>query len=96
MAFFKTEEEKQQIAAAKEHKLLAKYGLDTLTNPKDIESVRRISNELLGSGMMEAGMRLSMGAKTEDQLQVTYQRTIMEQNFLIIRKLCEISEALKK
>lgn len=95
MGLFKTEDEKQQAQAEKEMKLLAKYGLDTLTNPKDIESVKRISNELIGSGMMEAGVKLSMAAKPEEQLQVTYQRTIMEQNFLIIRKLCEISEKLK-
>jgi hypothetical protein len=35
-------------------------------------------------------MKLSMNAKAEDQLQVQYLRTIMEQNWMIIRLLDEI------
>lgn len=88
MGLFKTPEEKEKA-------LLEKYGLDGLSNPKDVESVKSIASNLVGSGLMDAGMRIGMGAKVEDQLQVMYQKAIMEQNFIIIRKLCEISEKLK-
>lgn len=88
MGLFKTPEEKEK-------ELLARYGLDGLTNPKDVESVKSIASNLVGAGLMDAGMKIGMGAKVEDQLQVMYQKAIMEQNFIIIRKLCEISEKLK-
>ena len=87
-----TKEEKQ---ARKEQEMLAKYGLSTLTNPTDIASVKKIVSELAGTGMMEAGMTLS-GGKTEDKLQVYYQRVLMEQNFVIIRQLDRIAKLLDK
>ena len=52
--------------------------------------VKDINLELIGTGLMETGMKLSMNAKVEDQLQVQYLRTIMEQNWMIIRLLDEI------
>ena len=76
--------------------MLAKYGLNTLTNQTDIDSVRKIVGELVGTGMMEAGMKLSMSAKTEDQLQVQYQRVLMEQNFIIIRQLDRLAKLLDR
>ena len=88
MGLFKTPDEKEKA-------LLEKYGLDELSNPKDVESVKSIASNLVGAGLMDAGMKIGMGAKVEDQLQVMYQKAIMEQNFIIIRKLCEISEKLK-
>ena len=88
MGLFKTPEEKEK-------ELLTRYGLDGLTNPKDVESVKSIASNLVGAGLMDAGMKIGMSAKVEDQLQVMYQKAIMEQNFIIIRKLCEISEKLK-
>lgn len=95
MGLFKTEEEKDLKQQEKEQKLLAKYGLDELTNPKDIQAVRNITNELMGSGLMDFGAKLSFGSKAEDIVQMSCQKAIVEQNFMIIRKLCEISEKLK-
>ena len=95
MGLFKTEEEKEQKKQEKEQKLLAKYGLDQLTDQKDIESVRNIASELAGTGLMELGTTLSFGAKAEDLIQISCQKAMVEQNFMIIRKLCEISEKLK-
>ena len=93
MALFKTEEEKAAIAAEKERRLLEKYGLENLRDKKDVESVRKIVQELAGSGLMEMGMKLSL-AKAEVQLPISYQRTLMEQNFIMIRQLDKISVQL--
>lgn len=86
---------KEEKQARKEQEILAKYGLTSLTHTTDIESVKKIVNELVGTGMMEAGMKLSMSAKAEDQLQVCYQRAIMEQNFIIIRQLDRLAHLLE-
>lgn len=87
---FGSKETREEKQARKEPELLDRYGLGELSDPDDIASVKKIVSELTGTGLMETGMKLSMGAKTEDQLQVIYQRTIMEQNFIIIRQLDKI------
>lgn len=87
MAFFKSQEEKQINA-------LAKYGLENLHNKEDLASVQKIAQELLGSGLMETGLKLQM-AKAEVQLPISLQRAIMEQNFIIIRQLDRIATLLE-
>ena len=87
MAFFKSAEEKQA-------NLLEKYGLTSLHNAEDIASVQKIAEELAGSGLMEAGLKLAM-AKAEVQLPISLQRAIMEQNFIIIRQLDRIATMLE-
>jgi len=96
MALFKEKETKEDKQARKEQELFEKYGLDSLTDPQDIQSARKIVTELAGTGLMETGMKLSMAAKPEDQLQVVYQRTLMEQNFIIIRQLDKLNKLLEK
>jgi hypothetical protein len=88
-----TKEDKQ---ARKEQALLAKYGLDSLTDPIDISSVQKIVSELIGTGLMETGMKLSFSAKTEEQLQVQYQRILLEQNWIIIRQLDRLNQILSQ
>ena len=81
----------------KYEKFLRKYHLEELTNESDLESVRKIYYENLGTGLMETGMTLSNLTrldKTEDMLMVYYLRTIMEQNFIMIRQLERISRAV--
>ena len=95
MALFKSQEEKAAASAQKEEKLLKKYGVSSLTDPEDLKSVKKIASELIGSGMMETGMKLSM-TKPEFQLPISYQRAIMEQNFIIIRQLDKISNLLER
>ena len=83
--------------ADKELEMLAKYGLDTLNDPADVESVKKIVSELVGTGMMETGMKLgSIGSKAEDILPVYYQRAILEQNWIIIRQLDRMNKSLAK
>ena len=88
MAFFKSAEQKQED-------LLSKYGLSDLSNQEDLASVQKIAQELTGSGLMEAGMKLAM-AKPAEQLPISLQRAIMEQNFIMIRQLDRITKLLEK
>ncbi|WP_102341278.1 hypothetical protein [Galactobacillus timonensis] len=83
---FGNKESKQEKQDAKLQELMDKYGLGDVS-PEYADAVKKIAAELVGTGMMETGMRLSMTAKAEDALPVYYLRAIMEQNFLIIRQL---------
>ena len=78
----RTEKQEQKIQAT-----LEKYGLDSLTDPNDIESVRQIARELMGTGLQETGMALSLQGKPYETLPVYYLRAILEQNWIIIRQL---------
>lgn len=91
MALFGNKESAAEKAAAKEMALLEKYGLTNLGDPDIAEKVADIARELTGTQLMEAGMKLSMGAKTEDQLTVQYLRAIVEQNFVLIRLLDKLA-----
>lgn len=89
MGLFGNNEDKEAKKEAKLNAMMAKYGLENLS-PEYRSKVKDINSELIGTGLMETGMKLSMNAKAEDQLQVQYLRTIMEQNWMIIRLLDEI------
>lgn len=89
MGLFGNNEDKEAKKEAKLDAMMAKYGLENLS-PEYRSKVKDINSELIGTGLMEAGTKLSMNAKAEDQLQVQYLRTIMEQNWMIIRLLDEI------
>lgn len=93
MALFGNKEDAAAKAVEKEKALLEKYGVEMLYDSQAAECVKKIARELAGTGAMEFGMKLSlMGAKAEDQLTVQYLRTIVEQNFLIIRLLDALGE----
>lgn len=89
MGLFASADEKAAKKEAKLDAMMAKYGLEKLSSEYR-DKVKDINDELLGTGLMEAGMKLSM-AKTEDQLKVSYLHAIMEQNWMIIRLLDEIN-----
>ena len=84
----------KKVSPDKMQKALAKYGLEDLNDERDFMAVQQIARELLGSGLMDAGVRLGMFTKATDQLQITYQRAIMEQNWIIIRQLDRIARGL--
>lgn len=90
MGLFGNAEDKEAKKEEKMNKLFAKYGLDRL-DPEYEEKVRGIYYELMGTGLMEAGMKLSM-AKAEEQLKVSYLHAIFEQNWIIIRLLDDIAK----
>lgn len=70
--------------------LMQKYHLENVS-PDIAPQIREINNELLGTGLMEAGVKLSM-AKAEEQIKISYLNAIMKQNFIIIRLLDEIAK----
>ena len=86
----------KKVSTDKMQKVLAKYGLEDLNDERDYAAVQQIARELLGSGLMDAGVRLSMFTKTTDQLQIIYQRAIVEQNWIIIRQLDRIARGLER
>lgn len=95
MALFKSAEQKAAEQEAKTQRMLETYGLTGLTNPVDIASVRTIVNGLMGTGMMQTGMALSMNGTPQQVLPVYYQRAILEQNWIIIRQLDRIAALLE-
>jgi hypothetical protein len=95
MGLFKSAEEKEMERAEKERKLLEKYGIPELSNPDDVASIMKISTELAGTGAMETGMKIAM-TKGEIMLPITYQRVLIEQNFILMRQLDRIEKLLTK
>lgn len=75
-----------------QQKFLSKYGLENLT-PADLVILKRITADIAGNKWFKAGMALSF-AKAEEQAKVSYLSALVEQNWLIIRKLDEISKRL--
>lgn len=97
MGFFGDSETPEEKARKKEQAMLGKYRLTSLTDPEDIASVKEIVTELMGTGMMEAGAKLGGGnERALLKVQMIYQRTLIEQNFIIIRQLDRIAKALQQ
>lgn len=85
--------------------MLSRYGLDELDDIDDIRSVQKISAELAGTGLMEAGMTISAlggdrSVNVAERIQTYYQRALVEQNWIIIRQLdrlnCNIEKLIEK
>lgn len=86
-----TKEEKQ---ARQVQEMLVKYGMDDLSDERDITAVKQIASELYGSNVAEFGMLLS--SKAEDVWKISYLRAIIEQNWIIIRQLDRLNKNLEK
>ena len=88
MALFSGEskEEKQE---RKVQAILDKYGLQELSDPRDIEAVRTIATALMGNKMIEVGTALS--GTGPDVAKMSYLRAIVEQNWIIIRQLDKLN-----
>ena len=89
MALFGGKEEKEAKAAAKAEELLQRYGLNNISDPQTLSALRSISTTLTGAGMMEIGTALTGNAA--DKIQAAYLRTIVEQNFILIRQLDKLT-----
>ncbi len=77
-----TKEEKQ---TRKTQEILTRYGLEDLTDPRDQAAVRNIATELAGNGLMTLG--ITFNGKAEDVAKINLLRTLVEQNWIIIRQL---------
>lgn len=92
MGIFKSADQKEAERQEKERRVLEKYNLTALTDPEDIESVRKIITELTGTGLMEMGATLGGGSEKDIlKTHMYYLRAIVEQNFIIIRQLDKIA-----
>lgn len=84
MALFggESKEDKQERRV---QELLEKYGLQDLTDERDLASVKNISYTLMGNKMIEMGNVLS--GSGVDSAKMSYLSAIVEQNWIIIRQL---------
>lgn len=94
MGLFGSKESPEEKQAKEQQKFLEKYGLENLTQA-DLVILKRISADLVANKWFKAGLALSF-AKAEEQAKITYLSALVEQNWLIIRKLDEMSKKLDK
>lgn len=95
MALFGGQKEsKEEKQARQVAEMLQKYGMDELSDERDINAVKQIATEMYGSNVAEFGMLLS--AKAEDTWKISYLRTLIEQNWIIIRQLDRLNKNLEK
>lgn len=93
MGLFGSNEKKEEKKAEKLREIAKKYHLEDI-NPKDLESIQDINSELFGAGLMEFGTLLT--GKSEDNVKIAYLNTLIQQNWIIIRQLDEISKKLDR
>jgi len=94
MALFGEKESKEEKKAKKAQALLEKFGLQELSDPRDMESVKTISYELMGNSLIELGNILS--GSGVDTAKMSYLNAIVEQNWIIIRQLDRLNRNLEK
>jgi hypothetical protein len=94
MAVAGSKESQLEKQAKDEKKYLEKYGLENLS-PEDLIILKRITTDLFASKWFKASQALRF-AKIEEQAEVAYLNALVEQNWLIIKKLDEISKKLAK
>ena len=84
MALFggESKEDKQERKAME---LLEKYGLQDLSDPRDLANVKKISQDLMGNKLIELGN--AMSGSGIDSAKMSYLSAIVEQNWIIIRQL---------
>lgn len=93
MGLFSSKESREDKKLAKMQQFASKYHLEDI-NPKDLEAIKNINYELMGTGLMEFGTLLT--GKSEDNVKIAYSNTLIQQNWVIIRQLDEISKKLDK
>lgn len=93
MGLFTSNEKKEQKREEKLKAIASKYHLEDI-NPKDLDAIKNINSELFGTGLMEFGTLLS--GKAEDNVKIAYLNTLIQQNWIIIRQLDEISKKMDK
>ena len=87
MALFGADKEEKK--AEKVYELLHKYGLQELSDPRDVESVKQIAYKLASSNLINLGTALSGSAQDVGKLSLL--QAIVEQNWIIIRQLDKLN-----
>ena len=95
MALFKTQEEKQQAQNNKIYQAMVRYGVDDLSDPKDMQAIQNIVNSLAGSSLMEVGSLMAGTEAIMNRVNAQYSKAIFEQNFIIIRQLERLNRSLE-
>lgn len=95
MALFKTQEEKQQAQNNKIYQAMVRYGVDDLSDPKDMQAIQNIVNSLAGSSLMEVGSLMAGTEAIMNRVNAQYSKAIFEQNFIIIRQLERLNRNLE-
>lgn len=93
MALF-NKESKEDKTARKTAELLERFGLEELSDERDLDTVKKIAQEMAGNSLIEFGTALS--GKGEDVAKISYLRALLEQNWIIIRQLDRLNKALEK
>lgn len=93
MGLFESKEEKQQKREEKINQLLSKYELNNISK-EYINAIQNINAELSGTGLIEFGSFLSYSDKDTQRLHSYYLNALIQQNWIIIRQLNEISAKL--
>ncbi len=91
MGFIKSREEKEQVLI---EKFCKKFHLENI-QAEDLEIVKSISKDLSGLQLMKAGLALSF-TKATDRAMMGYLSALVQQNWLIIKKLDDVIKCLKK
>lgn len=87
MGLFGTDKEEKKTE--KVYELLHKYGLQELSDPRDVESVKQIAYKLAGSNLINLGTAL--GGSAQDVGKLSLLQAIVEQNWIIIRQLDKLN-----
>ncbi len=94
MGLFNSKENKEEKKQQEIEKFIERYQLDEISD-QDLVIIKKIATDLMGNNLLKAGMALSF-AKAEKQAKVTYLSALVEQNWIMIRQLSNISSKLDK
>lgn len=94
MALFNSKENKEDKKQQEINKFMEKYQLEEIDD-KDLVIIKKIATDLIGNNLLKAGMALSF-AKAEEQAKVSYLSALVNQNWIMIRQLNNISNKLDK
>lgn len=99
MSLFKSEEEKRAKKIAKEeenfNKLVKKYKLTDI-DKEDYELIKNISDELVGTSILDFSLSVSLGTSPEDKVKINRLSALQEQNWIIINQLGRINKNIKE
>lgn len=94
MALFNSKENKDDKKQQEINKFMEKYQLEEIDD-KDLVIIKKIATDLIGNNLLKAGMALSF-AKAEEQAKVSYLSALVNQNWIMIRQLNNISNQLDR
>lgn len=94
LAVYTPIEQKKADKIAKSERILQQFGLSGL-DEIDADSVRWVSGELTGNGLLEFSSLLS-GAKSSELIMNSCLRALVEQNWILLRQLNKMNNQLEE